>query len=92
MTTTEHSTDHQLKAAIEREQDWAGDVDNDRVGVAVADGTVMLSGEVLSYPEKAAAVSAALRVRGVTAAAAACRSTLRVASSTSTTTVVAPKR
>jgi len=44
-------------------------VDNDRVGIAVTDGAVMLSGEVLSYPEKAAAVRAALRVRDVTALA-----------------------
>jgi osmotically-inducible protein OsmY len=69
MTSTEHSTDHQLKHAIERELDWACDVDNDRIGVAVTDGAITLSGEVLSYPEKAAAVKAALRVRGVTALA-----------------------
>ncbi|MDQ2845912.1 MAG: BON domain-containing protein [Actinomycetota bacterium] len=69
MTTTEPSTDHLLKYAIARELDWASDVDNDRVGIAVTDGAVMLSGEVLSYPEKAAAVNAALRVRGVTALA-----------------------
>lgn len=65
----EHSTDHQLKCAIEGELDWACDVGNDRVGVAVTDGAVLLAGEVLSYPEKAAAVKAALRVRGVTALA-----------------------
>ncbi len=69
MTTTDYTTDHQLKHAIERELDWASDVDNDHVGVAVTDGAVMLSGEVRSYPEKAAAVKAALRVRGVTALA-----------------------
>jgi osmotically-inducible protein OsmY len=68
-TRTDHFTDHELKHAIEGELEWASDVDNDRVGVAVTDGAVMLSGEVLSYPEKAAAVSAALRVRGVTALA-----------------------
>jgi osmotically-inducible protein OsmY len=69
MTTTEPATDHQLKHAVEREMDWACDVDNDRVGIAVTDGAVTLSGEVLSYPQKAAAVRAALRVRGVTALA-----------------------
>jgi osmotically-inducible protein OsmY len=69
MTTTEHSTDHVLKHAIERELDWSCDVDSDRIGVAVTDGAVMLSGEVLSYPQKAAAVKGALRVRGVTALA-----------------------
>ncbi len=69
MTTTERSTDHQLKDAIDHELDWSCDVDNDRVGVTVTDGAIMLSGEVSSYPQKAAAVSAALRVRGVTALA-----------------------
>jgi osmotically-inducible protein OsmY len=62
-------TDHDLKDAIERELDWASDVDSDRVGVSVTDGAVLLSGQVLSYPEKAAATKAALRVRGVTALA-----------------------
>jgi osmotically-inducible protein OsmY len=62
-------TDHELKDAIERELDWASDVDSDRVAVAVSDGAVVLSGQVLSFPEKAAATKAALRVRGVTALA-----------------------
>ncbi len=69
MTTTEQSIDHQVKQAIEHELDWACDVENDRVGVAVTGGAVTLAGEVLSYPEKAAAVNAALRVHGVTALA-----------------------
>jgi osmotically-inducible protein OsmY len=69
MTTTERTTDHHVKEAIERELDWASDVDNDQIGVAVTDGAVMLSGEVQSYPQKAAAVKAALRVRGVIALA-----------------------
>jgi osmotically-inducible protein OsmY len=69
MTTTLPITDHALKVAIEQELDWASDVANDRVGTAVTGGAITLSGEVLSYPEKAAAVRAALRVRGVTALA-----------------------
>jgi osmotically-inducible protein OsmY len=69
MTVTQHATDHELKDGVERELDWTSDVDNDRVGVAVNDGAVILSGQVASYPEKAAAVNAALRVRGVTAIA-----------------------
>ncbi len=77
MTTTtpvtdhgiKHLADHELKTAIERELEWACDVDSDRIGVTVTTGTVTLSGEVLSYPERAAAVTAALRVRGVTALA-----------------------
>jgi osmotically-inducible protein OsmY len=62
-------SDHQLKQAVERELAWSCDVDNDRVGVAVTDGSVTLFGEVLSHPEKIAATNAALRVRGVTALA-----------------------
>lgn len=37
----------------------------DRIGVAVNDGAVSLSGQVVTYPEKEAAVAAALRVTGV---------------------------
>jgi osmotically-inducible protein OsmY len=69
MTATQHATDHDLKVGVQRELDWTSDVDGDRIGVAVNDGAVTLSGQVASYPEKAAAVSAALRVRGVTAIA-----------------------
>ena len=66
---TQHATDHELKDGVERELDWTSDVDGDRIGVAVNDGAITLSGQVASYPEKAAAVNAALRVRGVTAIA-----------------------
>lgn len=69
MTVTRHATDHELKDGVERELDWTSDVDNDHIGVAVNDGAVTLSGQVAGYPEKAAAVAAALRVRGVTAIA-----------------------
>lgn len=69
MTQMQHKTDHELKIAIEDELDWTPSVKADRVGVAVTDGAVTLSGEVESYPEKQAAVHAALRVRGVTAVA-----------------------
>jgi osmotically-inducible protein OsmY len=69
MTQTQYKTDHELKIAIEEELDWTPAVKADRVGVAVNDGAVTLSGEVESYPEKHAAVQAALRVRGVTAIA-----------------------
>jgi osmotically-inducible protein OsmY len=69
MTMTQHTKDHELKDAIERELDWTSEVDNDQIGVAINDGAVTLSGQVESYPEKTAAVSAALRVRGVTAIA-----------------------
>jgi osmotically-inducible protein OsmY len=66
---TQHATDHDLKDAVERELEWTSDVDDDRIGVAVNDGAITLSGQVASYPEKAAAINAALRVRGVKAIA-----------------------
>lgn len=67
--TDRHQDDHQLKVRIAEELDWTPKVNADRVGVAVNRGAVTLSGQVLSYPEKAAAVGAALRVRGVVAVA-----------------------
>lgn len=48
---------------------WTPSVNSDCIGVAVTDSAVTLSGQVTSYPEKQAAISAALRVRGVTAVA-----------------------
>ena len=69
MTQTVHVTDHQLKTALTDELEWAPGVDADHIGVSVIDGAVTLAGEVRSYPEKSAAVKAALRVRGVTAIA-----------------------
>jgi osmotically-inducible protein OsmY len=69
MTQTLHKTDHELKIAIDAELEWAPNVKADRVGIAVRDGAVTLSGQVETYPEKEAAVRAALRVRGVTAVA-----------------------
>jgi len=71
MTTTEHvfQTDHQVKAAIVAELDWMPNIQADRIGVAINEGAVTLSGQVQTYPEKHAAVRAALRVRGVSAVA-----------------------
>ena len=63
------SSDHLLKNAIEKELAWAPDVTADHIGVGVLDGTVTLSGQVTTYPEKKAAVAAVLRVRGVTGVA-----------------------
>ncbi len=68
MTTLATSSDHLLKSAIE-ELEWAPDVTADRIGVGVTDGTVTLSGQVTTYPEKEGAVAATLRVHGVTAVA-----------------------
>jgi osmotically-inducible protein OsmY len=69
MTLTQPQTDNQLKTAIVDELAWTASVDADRIGVAIIDGAVTLSGEVDSYPEHQAALHAAMRVRGVTAVA-----------------------
>jgi osmotically-inducible protein OsmY len=69
MTLIAHKTDHELKTAITDELTWASDVGTDHIGVAVTDGAVTLSGQVHSYPEKEAAVHAALRIHGVVAIA-----------------------
>ncbi|MDQ2755704.1 MAG: BON domain-containing protein [Actinomycetota bacterium] len=69
MTQTLHRTDHQLKTSIARALEWAPDVNSDHVAVSVTQGAVVLSGEVLAYPEKAAATKAALSVHGITALA-----------------------
>jgi osmotically-inducible protein OsmY len=79
MTRTQHShhrshtdvdgdhTDHGIKAALVEELTWTPNVNADRIGVCVVHGTVTLSGQAANYPEKQAASSAALRVRGVLA-------------------------
>jgi osmotically-inducible protein OsmY len=69
MTLTQPQTDSQLKSAIMDELAWTASVDADRIGVAITDGAVTLSGDVHSYPEHEAALQAAMRVRGVTAVA-----------------------
>jgi len=69
MTITEHPTDATLKAAVVDELEWTPSIDSAHIGVSVEDGTVTLTGEVDSYPEKYLAEKAALRVRGVTSVA-----------------------
>ena len=69
MTHLATSPDHLLKTAITQELEWAPEVTADHIGIGVADGTVTLSGQVPTYPEKRAAVAAVLRVRGVTGVA-----------------------
>lgn len=69
MTLTRRTTDHELRIAIIDELTWAANVDADRIGVAIYNDAVTLSGQVGSFPEKEAAVHATLRVRGVTAVA-----------------------
>lgn len=69
MMQTGYEIDNVLHTAVTDELDWAPAVDAANIGVAVLDGAVTLSGEVHTYPEKQAALRAALRVRGVTAVA-----------------------
>jgi osmotically-inducible protein OsmY len=69
MTQTPARTDAQLQAAVTDELEWTPSVNSARIGVAVDHGTVTLSGEVETYPQRLLAEKAALRVRGVTAVA-----------------------
>jgi osmotically-inducible protein OsmY len=69
MTQT-HIADTELKTAIEQELTWEPGVDHLHIGVGVDQGTVTLSDEVESYPERHLAKQAAMRVYGVTANAA----------------------
>jgi osmotically-inducible protein OsmY len=67
--TTQSILDTDLKEAVVAELSWLPYLNDTKIGVAVNDGAVMLSGEVDSYPEKLQAEHAAMRVRGVTAIA-----------------------
>jgi osmotically-inducible protein OsmY len=69
MTQILHQTDHQLKTAVTDELGWTPNVNADRIAVSVDTGAVTLSGQVETYPEKTAAMDAAMRVIGVTAIA-----------------------
>jgi len=72
MTTTTSSgirTDQDVQRAVLEELEWTPGLDIAGVGVSVHDGAVTLSGEVETLPQRAAAVRAAFRVRGVTAVA-----------------------
>jgi len=59
------SVSTQLHEAIERELEWAPDVQHENIGVTAADGSVTLTGFVKSYAEKMAAERAVMRVQGV---------------------------
>lgn len=68
-TSTLARSDHRIQELVQEELAWTPDVDEAGIGVAVEDGTVTLSGDVDSYPERVAAVAAAQSIRGVTAVA-----------------------
>jgi osmotically-inducible protein OsmY len=65
--TAEADADLRAQAEVRDELEWSPDVDVARIGVAVDDGIVALSGEVDHYCQRTAATKAALRVRGVRA-------------------------
>jgi osmotically-inducible protein OsmY len=58
-------TDMTLKGEVLDELEWEPSIQATRIGVAVKEGVVTLSGEVDSYHEKVEAERAALRVAGV---------------------------
>lgn len=58
-------TDRQLQEDVSAELAWDPSIDATRIGVAVDDGIVMLSGEVPSFADKEAAGRLAQRVAGV---------------------------
>lgn len=60
-------SDHVLRCAVLDEIEATQGLSTDRVGVSAAEGAVILSGEVLDYPEKLSVMAAAHRVRGVIA-------------------------
>jgi osmotically-inducible protein OsmY len=62
---TPHKTDQELKTAVIEELQYTPSVDETGVEVQVNGGTVTLSGEVASLPERLAAKHAAMRVGGV---------------------------
>lgn len=68
MTQTTHRSDHDLQATVSEELRYTPSVDT-HVAVAVNGGTVTLSGEVGSLPERIAAKRAVMRVSGVKAVA-----------------------
>jgi osmotically-inducible protein OsmY len=58
-------TDSELREDVEEELGWEPSVDEGRIGVAVADGIVTLTGEVGSFAAKWNAERAVERVEGV---------------------------
>jgi osmotically-inducible protein OsmY len=58
-----------LRDAVERELEFAPELDASEIGVVAGDGVVTLTGFVSSYLDKIAAERAALRVLGVRAVA-----------------------
>lgn len=62
-------SDRQIREDVEAELDWNPSFDSRKIGVAVKDGVVTLSGHVTAYPDRWAAQKAAQGVDGVKALA-----------------------
>lgn len=60
-------TDSQIQTEVMQELRWDASVTHEKIGVAVSDGIVTLSGNVPSFIEKSSAVKAAQRVSEVKA-------------------------
>jgi osmotically-inducible protein OsmY len=60
-------TDSEIQASVIHELKWDPSVSHEKIGVAVSEGIVTLSGTVTSYIEKLAAEKAARRMSGVKA-------------------------
>jgi osmotically-inducible protein OsmY len=58
-------SDSELRRDVERELEWEPSIDARKIGVAVADAIVALTGEVTTYAEKWKAERVAERVAGV---------------------------
>lgn len=60
-------TDAQIKADVTAELKWDAEVDETKIGVAVSNGAVTLTGHVPTYRQKTAAKQSTKRVAGVLA-------------------------
>ena len=60
-------SDAQIKSDIVAELKWDAEVDETKIGIAVSNGAVTLSGHIPTFRQKMAAASAAKRVTGVMA-------------------------
>jgi osmotically-inducible protein OsmY len=65
MVATVVKSDSELRRDIERELEWEPSIDARKIGVAVADSIVTLTGEATTYAEKWKAERVAERVAGV---------------------------
>jgi osmotically-inducible protein OsmY len=62
-------TDAEIRLDVERELQWDPSIDDRRIGVAVSNGVVTLTGDVAHYSARLAAEDIVKRVRGVRAIA-----------------------